>query len=494
MFSSPKELYTREEVRELDKIAIEGYAIPGITLMERAGQAAFTILQQKWSQAKQLVIFCGIGNNGGDGYILARIALEHDYNVVVYQVGDSSKIKGDALLAYTNATNKGIKPIPWQQQMIVADVIVDAIFGTGLNTPLIGEALTAVQAINNSNIPVLAIDIPTGLDANTGIVLGDAVCSVVTVTFIGNKRGMFTGKARDHCGEIIFSSLEVPQEIYNNVKHNTIKLDFDELKRELPIRKSSSHKGECGRVVVIGGAPGMGGAVHMAGEAALRVGAGLVYIVTHSEHAGEFAAMRPELICFGVETNNINKLLQQIIVKRTVILIGPGLGKLEWSKTLFNEALKYKTPMVIDADGLNLISDLNIDVDNCILTPHPGEAARLLNTEVVNIEADRFLALTSLQQKFKSTIVLKGAGTLVNYHNKIGICCAGNASMATAGMGDILAGIIAGLLAQGLDGNTAAACGVCLHAVLGDLVSKHGKYGMIATDLFSKLSRFCRRQ
>ena len=484
-----RELYSREEVRKLDEIALKEFSIPGIALMERAGERAFDILKQKWPEARQLAIFCGVGNNGGDGYVLARLALENNYKVVVYQLGDVSKIKGDALIAYNAAIKKGVAPILWQNNPIVADVIVDAILGTGLSAPLSGAWLEVVRQINSYKIPVLSLDIPTGLDANTGNPLGAAICSTITATFIGNKRGMFTGKARDYCGEIFFSSLDVPTEIYGLVNNSVMQLTVDGLQDKLPVRKASAHKGNFGHVVVIGGAPSMGGAVRMAGEAALRAGAGLVSVITHPSHAGYIAAVRPELICFGAD-DDIVEVLEKVIAKKAVILLGPGLGQLPWSRKIFAAVLKTKLPMIIDADGLNLLAEYKEVCGDCILTPHPGEAARLLRTTVENIETDRFQSLLSLREKFKSTIVLKGAGTLVTYQSKIGVCCAGNAKMATAGMGDILAGIIAGLLAQQLDHEDAAAAGVCLHAAAGDIVSKQSSCGIIATDLLPYIRIF----
>ena len=504
-----KELYTREEVRELDRVAIEDYKIPGISLMERAGEAAFTVIKNKWPSVKKLIIFCGVGNNGGDGYIVAKLAIEADYEVIVYQLGDINKLKGDALLAYKQASSKGILPIEWDEvssskfnnnflcddfnsSAIHSTVIVDAICGTGLNAKLTGLWLIAVEAINNAKISVLSIDIPTGLDANTGVPLGEAVYSTVTVTFIGQKQGMYTGKACDYCGEIIFSSLDIPIEVYGHVKYKVIKQSLKDLHNCLPKRKASYNKCDLGKVLVIGGGPGMGGAVRMAAEAALRTGAGLVYVITHPSHANYISMARPELICYGVDNNNIVEVLDEILIKDPIILLGPGLGKLTWSKNIFQTILDldYKFPMVVDADGLNLLAQNPIKLVNCILTPHPGEAARLLNIKISDIEQDRFKTITKLKEKFASTVVLKGAGSLVTYQDKIGICCLGNASMATAGMGDILAGIIAGLLAQKLNCEDAAACGVCLHSSIGDLVSKQGKYGIIATDLLAKLPGF----
>ena len=505
----PKELYTREEVRELDRVAIENYKIPGISLMERAGEAAFTVIQDKWPSIRKLIIFCGVGNNGGDGYIVARLAIESGFEVIVYQLLVIDKLKGDALLAYKQASSTGISPIEWNEisslefnnnfsgddsngSAIHSTVVVDAICGTGLNAKLTGLWLDVVQAINNTKIPVLSIDIPTGLDANTGTPLGDAVCSTVTVTFIGQKQGMYTGKARDYCKEIIFASLDVPVDIYNNIKPKAVKLYLEDLQNSLPKRKASYHKGDLGTVIVIGGAPGMSGAVRMAAEAALRIGAGLVYVITHPSHANYISTARPELICYGVDNNNIVEVLNEILTKDPIILLGPGLGQLTWSKNIFQTILdlNYKSTMVVDADGLNMLAQNPIKLENCILTPHPGEAARLLNIKVNDVEKDRFKTITKLKEKLKNTVVLKGAGSLVTYKDKIGICCLGNASMATAGMGDILAGMIAGLLAQKLNCEDAAACGLYLHSKIGELVSKQGKYGIIATDLLAKLPGF----
>ena len=482
----PIELYNIEQVKRFDRIAIEEFSIPGFTLMERAGQFAFSVMQKKWPQVKDVTVFCGTGNNGGDGYVLSSIAKKQGYKVKVYQVGNKN-ITGDALFAYNKAIENGVTIIPWDKEKIKSDLIVDAILGTGVKGALKSEYLEVIEFINTTAIPVLAIDLPSGLDANTGVPLGATVCSDVVVTFIGLKQGLFTGQARDYYKEIFFSDLSVPREIYEKVCSSAIRLDLCFLKKSIPKRRDSAHKGECGRVVVVGGAPGMSGAVRMAGEAALRVGAGLVTIATHHQHAAYLPVARPELVCFGV--NNGNDLIK-IITKAKVLLVGPGLGQNDWSEEIFKVVMQSDLPKVIDADGLNLLSKHPFQCHNCILTPHPGEASRLLQITTSEVENNRFQAIESLHKQYGSIIILKGAGTLVNFKNKVGICDLGNSGMATAGMGDVLAGMVVGLLAQGLKLEDAAALGVYLHAAAGDLIaSEKGKYGMLATDLLSEIRR-----
>ena len=480
--SLPQQLYRAEQVRELDRIVIEDHAIHGLTLMQRAGKAAFEVLQATWPQAKEIIVLCGTGNNGGDGYVLARLAHEAGLKVSLMQVGDVERLQGDAHQAADDLVKTGFKVETYAADKLAqTDVLVDALFGTGLDREINGEWKKIIEAINKCEIPVLAIDIPSGLNADTGQAMGCAVEADMTISFIGLKQGLFTGQGQVYSGNVIFSDLEVPQEIYSAVPPDVMRVEFDYLKSLLPARPRAAHKGHFGHVLVIGGDSGFIGAVCMAGEAAARTGAGLVSIATRAEHAADISTNKPELMAHGVETP---KQLLPLIAKANIIAIGPGLGQSQWALALFSKVLESDLPIIVDADALNLLAKDPIQNDNWILTPHPGEAARLLACDTSQIQSDRFAAVLKLQQRFSGVVLLKGNGTIIiDSEGDLAVCTAGNPGMASGGMGDVLTGVIAGLVAQGLSNDTAACLGVCLHAKAADRAATNGERGMLATDL-----------
>jgi NAD(P)H-hydrate epimerase len=481
----PCPLYTAAGVRALDRYAIEIGGIPGLTLMQRAGDNAFAILRERWPGAKRIVVLCGMGNNGGDGYVVARLAHQAGLTVTLMQIGDATRLKGDARAAAEIAMASGITPGPVDVEAIgKADLIVDALLGTGLDREVSGEFLRAIEAIHQSEAPVLAIDIPSGLNADTGQVMGSAVSADATVTFIGLKQGLFTGAGPDHCGKIYFSGLQLPAETYAAAAPSAKRLELSQFAPLLRPRRRSAHKGHFGHVLVIGGDHGYAGAARMAAEAAARAGAGLVSIASH---AATLVAARPELMCHGIEEpQQLTRLLDQA----TVVAIGPGLGQSDWGKKLLARVLELNRPMVLDADALNLLAEEPIHNDRWVLTPHPGEAARLLDCTTVGVQADRFRAAREIQARYGGVCVLKGTGTLVaNSAGDIGVCTAGNPGMASGGMGDVLTGVIAGLLAQRIAPYEAACLGVCLHAHAADLAAQDGERGLLATDLLPWIRR-----
>ena len=479
----PLPLYRANQVRELDRIAIEDMGIAGICLMERAGNVAFDVLKSNWPNVRRIMVLCGIGNNGGDGYVLARLAYLAGYDVIVLQLGDISKLKGEARLAFEAMTNVGLLIQQFtEQKLSIVDVAVDALFGTGLDREVSGKWRDVIEALNRCSCRILSLDIPSGLHADTGAVLGAAVRANITVSFIGLKQGLFTGAGPDYCGKVCFDDLKVPMEIYKPVKTNVTRLDYDTLKNILPKRSRIAHKGNFGHVLVIGGDRGMSGAARMAAEAAMRVGAGRVSVATRAAHAPLFNLTRPEIMSHGTETA---EELEPLLEQADVVAIGPGLGQTVWARAMLEAIKDIQKPIVVDADALNLLARMPIRLLNSVLTPHPGEAARLLETSIANIQANRFTAVHTLQLRFGGVSVLKGAGTLVaDSSNQIGICTAGNPGMASGGMGDILAGVIAGLLAQKFSLIESASLGVCLHAKAGDRAAQEeGERGLLASDL-----------
>lgn len=482
MHSLPETLFRAAQVRELDRIAIEEFNIPGYELMCRAGSAVFGTIAEKWPETTSLAVFCGSGNNAGDGYVIARLALEAGLGAQAIAVGDPEKLKGDAATAYRDYARAGGRVESFRPgQAIEADLLVDALLGTGLDRPVTGLYAEAIAAVNRSGLPVVAVDIPSGLNADTGNAMGCAVKAECTVTFIGLKQGLFTGQAAEYAGELVYDALGVPNDVFGQVKADAFRV----CRKPLPPRSRCAHKGNMGHVLVVGGDLGYSGAARMAGEAALRVGAGLVSIATRSEHSGLMNLNRPELMCRGVGSEAD---LAGLLEKADVVALGPGVGRQDWGKAMFAAVLKSGKPLVLDADGLNLLALSPAKNSHWILTPHPGEAGRLLHGSAQSVEQDRFAAASAIQAAYGGIAVLKGAGTLIASASRIAVSTTGNPGMASGGMGDVLTGVIAGLVAQSLDLQEAAEQGVFLHGRAADLAAaKDGERGLLATDLFPYL-------
>ena len=296
----PSLLYTAAQVRELDRVAIEEFNDPGISLMEHAGNAVFNALCLRRPRTRRIAVICGGGNNGGDGYVVARLAVSAGIRVVIYQLGDVQRLQGDALTAYERLEGTRVEMHAYDGQPLEEmDVIVDAMLGTGLNGEVTGVWRLAIEAVNTAaqqGSYIVACDIPSGLHADTGSVLGCAVNADLTVTFIAMKQGLLTAMGPDHCGEIVFNDLQVPHEIYAQVENSAVLITNEMIDEKLKPRRPSTHKGQCGHVLVVGGNHGMSGAVKLAGEAAYRTGAGLVTIATRSKHAEFINVTRPELM------------------------------------------------------------------------------------------------------------------------------------------------------------------------------------------------------
>jgi NAD(P)H-hydrate epimerase len=485
--SLPDALYRAAQVRELDRRAIEQHGIPGATLMQRAGEAAYGVLCMRWPRARKIAVVCGPGNNGGDGYVIARLALGDGRVPVLLHLGEVPAI-GDAATMRQACEVAGLKPTPFDAAHLSGcDVIVDALLGTGLEREVSGPWHAAIEAVNNSGVSILAVDIPSGLNADTGRAMGTAVRAHATTSFIGLKPGLFTGDGPNHTGDIFFDDLDVPPAIYKDVVPVARRITPENLHGLLARRARSAHKGNFGHVLVVGGDRGMPGAVRLAGEAALRAGAGLVTLATHTAHSATVNAARPELISFGISGPAD---LAPLLARARVIAIGPGLQRNGWGGKLFTAALEARRPLVVDADGLYWLAQEPVRRDDWVLTPHPGEAASLLGSSTDAIQSDRFAAARAIADKFGGVCVLKGAGTVVCSAGSetFDLCDAGNPGMASAGMGDVLTGIIAALLAQGLTPRDATRLGVWLHASAGDEVAEQGgEIGLVASDLFTPL-------
>jgi hydroxyethylthiazole kinase-like uncharacterized protein yjeF len=489
----PGELYRAEQVRTLDRLAIEEQGIGGFELMSRAGEAAFACLLERWPDEEQICVFAGPGNNGGDAWVLAALARMHGVAVRFYTVGDVSRQSEDAHQAMQMALQAGVEPEVFAGELdYEGQIIVDGLLGTGLNADVTGLFATAIAAINAHRADVLALDLPSGLNADTGRIMACAVEADLTVTFIGVKQGLLTADGPDMAGEIAFASLAVDPVIYHQVRANAERISwdrFDRLHRRPLQRSGNAHKGEFGHVLIIGGDSGMGGAAAMAAEAAGRCGAGLVSCATRTEHVMPILVRRPEVMVKGLESG---LELQPMMAKASVLAIGPGLGHSSWAELMLQQVLASDLPLVLDADALNILSSPGWRRDfggrDVILTPHPGEAARLLECSVADIQRDRFAAVRQLAERYQAVVVLKGQGSLVaDADGRVALCTDGNPGMSSGGMGDVLTGVLAALLAQHMPVYDAACFGVSVHSAAADLAAKQGQRGMLATDLMMYL-------
>jgi hydroxyethylthiazole kinase-like uncharacterized protein yjeF len=483
MSELPTYIHTAAQVRALDRAAIEA-GTPGYDLMRRAGASAFECMRHAWPTANRIVVVCGSGNNAGDGYVFARLARAAGLDVVTIALFAPANLQSDAAIAWQDFATDGGTLTEWPNaELQKADVIVDAIFGTGLTRALDGRLAACVHAMNDAGVPILALDIPSGLHADTGSAMGEAVHATRTIAFVGLKVGFFVGVGPDHVGELEFDSLGVPD---RGEQVAALRISESWLANTLPPRAKTAHKGSNGHVLIVGGGRGMAGAAHLAGEAALRSGAGLVTVATRAENIAAIVSERPELIVRGVESRDA---LMPLIAAADVIAVGPGLGQDEWARTMFESVLVANKPIVIDADALNLLAQSphrrSQGRGDWIMTPHPGEAARLLGVTTAEIQADRLAAAESIARRYGAIVVLKGAGSIVmREQDPPHICAAGNPGMATAGMGDVLTGVLAALQAQLGDAFVAARAGVLVHATAGDRAAEAGQRGLIASDLF----------
>jgi len=482
-------LYRADQVRELDRRAIAGHGddlgIDGYELMQRAGAAVFGAIRARYPEAKRLVACCGGGNNGGDGYVVATLARKAGFDVRVIAMKDPGELNGEARQAADAWVNAG-EGVCEPSASIEADVIVDALLGTGLDREVRDDYAALIGAINASHAAVVAVDLPSGLHADTGMPLGSAVHAELTLSFIGRKRGLETSRAPDHTGHLLFDRLEVPRAVYRDLEPDAERLPADLAASVLAGRSKTIHKGALGHVLVCGGDYNMPGATVLAARAGLLTGSGLVSVATRRKHSISLAGALPEAMWADGESG---ETLNALAEKADVVALGPGLGRSEWSLEVWRRLLDRDLPVVLDADGLNLLAEHGFERDNWILTPHPGEAARLLGTSIPEVQADRFAAVRALARRFNAIAVLKGAGSLVaDPGGRVGLCPFGNPAMATAGMGDALTGIIASLVGQGAALYEAACAGIVVHARAGDGAAGNRR-AILAGELIDALPR-----
>ncbi|MCU7893392.1 MAG: NAD(P)H-hydrate dehydratase [Candidatus Thiodiazotropha sp. (ex Ustalcina ferruginea)] len=482
----PYALYRAGQVREFDRIAIEEFAIPGDELMERAGSRAFQCMLDHWPDLSEVLVVCGMGNNGGDGYVIARLAREAGLQVRVLQLGDVHQLKGGALTMAKTWSALGQKIEPFEGVTGTPGLIVDAILGTGIEREVVGRWASAIEQINRHQAPVFAVDIPSGLHADSGRIMGCAIEADVTISFIGLKQGMFTGRGPDCCGEVTFDALDVPARIYARQRVAARRIDWQKRSHLVSPRQRSAHKGDFGHLLVVAGDQGYSGAARLAAEGAARSGVGLVTLATHPDHAPFINQGCPELMVNGVTDREDLLRLQK---RANCLVLGPGLGRSDWGQQVYRSSLECSLPVVLDADALYWLAEYPMHRENWVLTPHPGEASRLLGCDTQMVQNDRFAACEELQLRFGGVVVLKGAGSLISdgAGHPPALCSDGNPGMATGGSGDVLSGIIGASIAQGYSLRDAAELGVCLHAAAGDRAAIKGEIGLLAGDLLPEL-------
>lgn len=483
-------LHTVDSVKRIEQRAMQQMGLTSCDFMRQAASAILTELLDEFGRPEGLTIFCGSGSNAGDGYMLAELAANDAIPVQVFELGAVDTLSPSVAQARLAALKSPAQLSVYSQSMqISAGIVIDALIGTGLRGSLKELYRQAIRQINDCDFPVVAIDVPSGLDGDTGNVSDDAVIADLTITFIAPKQGLFTGRGPVCCGVVVWHSLNVPPEAYGAQPPSVYRMKLPALLEQLPLRPRDAHKAQFGHVMVIGGDIGFGGAAIMAAQASVRAGAGLVSMATRPEHVPPMLARQPEVMAVGVVSG---QELQPLLKRSNVLVIGPGLGQSAWSEQLLQKAFDTRLPMVVDADALNILASGRVVSDPAkaqwIMTPHPGEAARLLDISVREVEANRFAAVRKLHEKYSAVVVLKGVGSLVTCDTLggVSVCPYGNPGMASGGMGDILSGVIGALLAQGLTLHGAAELGCCLHSYAADMASQqYGEHGLAATDLLT---------
>ncbi len=508
-------MHTVAQIRALERHWIDVVGIASFELMTRAGMRATRQLRARWSAARDILVLAGSGNNAGDGYVLAREALALGLSPRVLALTPPEALRDDAARAARECRAAGVRIDPLDRahladQLSKADVIVDAIFGIGLQRDVTGVIAEVVSLVNASARPVLSIDVPSGLCADTGKPRACAIRADLTVTFIGHKLGLNLLEAAPWVGSLVLETLVDDPTLFASAVESVgcvaQRLDEASLRQALPRRSITAHKGDSGHVIVVGGGLGMPGAARLAAIAALRVGAGKVTVLCHPSSAVSIATAHPELMVRPVtDAAAMTEHLQGADVR----VLGPGLGRDEWSARMLELALSDSVPTVVDADALTLLASRSV-VDGAadarsplrpwVLTPHPAEAARLLGLTTSDVQADRHAALAMLEARFRSVIVLKGAGTWIGCADRRPTLCAqGNPRLATAGTGDVLAGILAGIWAQQRDRRSidssllSAQAAVWLHLRAAELpveVTHRPDRGLLAGELEMNLARY----
>jgi ADP-dependent NAD(P)H-hydrate dehydratase / NAD(P)H-hydrate epimerase len=492
---------TAAQMRALDRTTIDEIGLPALTLMETAGRAVADAALRMLGDARgHVAVVCGPGNNGGDGFVAARVLRDRGVDAAVYLVAMRDAVRGDARTHLEILERAGgvVRMLATPEQLAAPDppglrnvasrvedaaLVIDALFGVGLTRPVEGH-LADIVAMMRKARRVLAVDIPSGLDADTGRVLGTAVIAERTVTMAVLKIALVSAPGFTHAGQVEVADIGIPAGLIAESSPRVIAVEPGDVARWLPHAQATEHKGRRGHVLVVGGSPGMRGAGRLAAIAALRAGAGLCTLAGDGDFDAPDSVMTRSLPAAA--------MLSSLLANKAAIVIGPGIGNTPGSQARTREVLASGVPAVLDADALNVLEGDPAAIARAagpvVLTPHPGEASRLLGTGVAEIEADRIAAARALAAATRAIIVLKGARTIVcdgaDGERHCSINTTGGPALATGGSGDVLAGTIGALLAQGLPALDAARAGVHVHGAAGDALARlHGDRGVVSSDL-----------
>ncbi|MFQ6091194.1 MAG: NAD(P)H-hydrate dehydratase [bacterium] len=499
---------TTQQMRQIDRITIEEVGIPGLDLMERAGQGVVNAIEGTLIDIghSRVVIFCGRGNNGGDGFVVARLLAQREAEVDVYLLGERAEVGGDAKVNLDRALSMGlrVKEVRSLEQIahpLRTDVVVDAIFGTGIKGPVRGFPAEVIDLINRSEGRIVAVDVPSGLNTDTGEVEGPCVRAEVTATMGLPKLGLLLFPGKACVGRLEVVDIGVPPQVVERAGIAIELMEPEEIAHLVPRRSPNAHKGDCGRVAVVAGSVGMTGAAALCCQAVLRSGAGMAILGIPKSLNDLMEVKLTETMTKPLPETEERTLslaaeqeIEELLDWADVLALGPGLSQNSETQELVRKVIRrVSVPTVIDADGLNALSGhldcLTESEAELILTPHSGELSRLIERPISNIEANRVEVARQAARSFGTVLTLKGAPTVVaDPSGHVHINPTGNAGMATAGCGDVLTGLIGGMLAQGLKGIDAARAGVYLHGLAGDLAAQtKGEWGVMAEDMVEAL-------
>jgi hydroxyethylthiazole kinase-like uncharacterized protein yjeF len=504
---------TAAQMQEVDRLTIEEIGIPSRVLMENAGRAVVHELEthfEKELALYRLAVLCGRGNNGGDGFVIGRVLSQRGYDVTIFLVGRAAQLRADARANYEVLARLEIPVIElasdedWDQhaaEIVTANIVIDALFGTGLKEPLSGLPLKIVKALNESPNAVVAVDVPSGLSGDTHQTIGEAVKAALTVTLGAPKLPLVLPPGEAHCGELTVADIGIPQKLIDDLEGPRVELlSAADLIPHIVPRDPDANKGDFGRVTIVAGSPGKTGAAYLAANAALRSGSGLVTVATPRESLPIIASMAPEYMTEPLDDDPEACLQRVLTLKKDVIAVGPGLGTGPWQQALvFGLLERSDATLVLDADALNVCADdphrlrarEGIDI---IITPHPGEMARLTGLSIEDVQENRLEVARNFAMSHGVHVVLKGHRTLIAApQGHVSINPTGNPGMATGGTGDVLTGMIAAWFGQLLDAEAACRVGVYLHGFAGDLAQrKVGETALIARDIIAHLGQATR--
>ena len=485
-------LPTGEQMRRADLYTIEEIGVPSMVLMERAALEVVRCMEEEQLDFRKVLVVCGSGNNGGDGYAIARLLHLKGHDVTIFFAGNSQKRSEENAQQAKIAAHYEI-PVITNLDTEEYSVIIDALFGTGLKREITGHYREILCSVNQMTGEKVAVDLPSGIHDTTGAQMGIAFCADLTVAIAFPKRGLFLQEGNVCAGKILTGDIGISSETFSE---GTVTFGYEkqDLFLGFPKRKKNSHKGSYGKVLMIAGSKGMSGAAYLSAKAAYAVGAGLVQIYTHEENRVILQQLLPEAIITTYDTFD-SEQLEKLIQWADLIGIGCGLGKSDTAERVMQYTLKRAlVPCVVDADGINILSKHMewIEVTNAliVLTPHMKEMSRMLQCSVKALIEQRMERLHAFVERYKVVCVLKDARTLVaKEHRNTYLNLSGNAAMAKAGSGDVLAGVIVGILAQQCEPYTSACLGVFLHGLAGDMArDKKGAYSVLASDLVAEIS------